>query len=351
MLLASYSSAGEKRTWTSDDRKNRIVGEMIGYEDGIVVILKDDNSPPVRVPIAKLSKKDADFAKEFHRKSLENAPREDGWVAHDGDNRWILDSKLNIGLPFGAYKWKIVTKDPPTFAAVNEEETESYLTVIWHPPAESRQKKTDLIKSFNTDNIKRLKALGVNNPKAERVDPASSKSQQFSTLSGTTSSGTEIACRSLVRFDASGTAMFYATGSLAEVTAAIEVADKSTHVTGDTKAATEPTSGLTYLSADSKRTFNLFVEKTKAQLAKSKAKEVLESIVAPDDLKQLNSTNRMDEAVANFDNEKRGKLLSIISTLDWSTAEYDAALKQLTFKPVGKPIHFIETSIGWRMKN
>jgi hypothetical protein len=350
-IVAADCAAGERRTWTSADGKFRVVGEMIGFADDVVVIRKNDKDDPIRVPISKLSKTDIAFAREFEHKAMGTVPRTDGWVEKQSTDRWLLDSKISIGLPVGAHKWKLVTNDPLTFAAVDEDESKTVLTLIWHPFVESHQKRIELLKTFQAGNVESLKAIGINDPKGEPIDTsAPGKLQQYSTIGGPLPDGTAVVCRSTVRFDPEGCVMFRSVGSNAETSDIFETVEKFSHAQKSDTAKEAP--AKSELPEESKKSFNEFVAHANQLLRDADPKTIIESLITPDELKQLNSSKRMDAAVAGFDS-KRGQLQEILSSLDWSNVEYDGTLKQLTFKTSSssRPIRFVETSLGWRMKN
>ena len=99
-LVILAVAVAHSRTWTSRNGQHSLEAEMTGYEDGKVLLSKDDGSA-VAVPLEKLSAVDQRFVREQLRKQRE-AGNAGGPPAPDGDG----DEPTHEGADQGWPQWR-----------------------------------------------------------------------------------------------------------------------------------------------------------------------------------------------------------------------------------------------------
>lgn len=129
----------EYRKWTPKGQEP-FYGKMIGYspDKGEAVIDKHgENGKSVRVPIALMTGEDTKVIKAFIARSKSPPPVDfSGPSVEDrGNDRWNLNPLISIGLPSRAAGWRLTSKSPLVFTAVDvEDNKKSVLTVYVAAP-------------------------------------------------------------------------------------------------------------------------------------------------------------------------------------------------------------------------
>jgi len=369
-LVAGDSlSAGDVRKWTSKDGKTSFVGEMRGYspEETEAVISKTEDGKTVRVPIKDLSDADQKYVRAF----IERAQRGGGSseplvldptppsVEREGD-RWLLKPAISIGLPNGADEWKVTSKKPLIYSALPKTaKAKPIVTVMYQPFVSGRADRVQMIKAANEQTLKLFRERGVTEPTGNAFNPMEpGKVPQISEMRGETKQRNKVACRSVLRFDLEGFMLIRAFGDLNELANLTPVMDEFIYLSTQAKPATPKstapaTNNSQPVTAKMRGEIEELIGKSKKLLMQKKLKEPLESVLDPVDYARMTEGRQLDEVIKGFDASKQKELTSVLDSLDWSNATYVEAEKKVAVrsKNSDRPIYFVMTDQGWRMRN
>ncbi len=396
----------EARLWVSRGGKSRVEGILLEVSsDGLeAVIQRSDSAKKVHVPVEKLSAIDFLYVQDFRRRStgsLGASEDEPIPLAHLPDNDWtkpwVLTPAIRIFSPKDAGLWKVISSRPILFGgyAVDSDEW-PMMTVLYEPGVDKPNDREIRIQEANQASRLFLEERGVADPKGELLKTDPSLNSQSSRLGGITKDGQELFCETVLRFDHEMMLVFRVFGTadenaerlagvvdqfqyiepeppvLVDVPSAsgepssedesgaqeTQVANSGSAASGpattDPAEATNsaPSPAPSKIPNSVRADFDLFAKATLELLAKpNNAQEVIETLAHPEGLSRLKqNAQRWDTAIIAFDVRKRQRLVTLMQTLDWSSADYSISEDRLSF---ARPdlVDFIRTQSGWKIVN
>lgn len=381
------------RVWVSRDGARRVEGTLleISSDKKEVVLIRSDNQKQARVNVDRLSAIDYLYVQDFIRRTAAGSDKYDFESVplamlddHSPTKRWLLRPAISIDPPEVSGVWKVLSSRPIFFGgfALDTDDV-PMVTILAEVDVVEPAERLARIRDANYTTRLFLEERGVSEVRGEELAEDLHQARLLSRVGGQTSDGMELFCDTQLQWDNNMLLVIRAFGdslqleSLHKTVDSLQYLDEQPSVfidpgsmasseknrnsdnQGESPAADSAAneavnqrSAGDAVPAAIRSDFNLFLDSALSLLSKSNnAQEVIENIAHPDDLNKLKQdAERWDSAIIAFDVRKRQRLVALLDSLDWSTAQYSAREKRLSFQSPNA-VDFIKTNQGWRILN